>query len=377
MRVHKKKSRSNSKIWINVSIGVLCGFIVLVFLIVLLTQTGKPKIQQQIPAAVNAQNTAAQAETEPATEAPTEPETLLAYPTAAENVTELTANNISSEHAVLLDVDNNTILAQRDPDARIYPASMTKIMTLLVAAEHIENMDDTFTMTYDIIAPLIDAEASRAGFEEGETVPLKEDRKSTLTEVNGKMLTFSVTIYLCGSEDEFVKLMNEKAEELGLENTHFTNASGLYDPNHYSTATDIAMLMSAVMENDTCREILGTYQYTTSATEQHPEGIPLESTMFSRMYGNEVTGITIEAGKTGYTDEAGHCLVSYATDADGKQFIAVTAKGPTYWRAVFDTFAIYGLVHDGYPMPDNLAAEETDENGSAIDPTETSAAPAA
>ena len=131
------------------------------------------------------------------------------------------------------------------------------------------------------------------------------------------------------------------------------------------------------MENDTCREILGTYQYTTSATEQHPKGIPLESTMFSRMYGNEVTGITIEAGKTGYTDEAGHCLVSYATDADGKQFIAVTAKGPTYWRAVFDTFAIYGLVHDGYPMPDNLAAQETDENGSAIDPTETSTAPAA
>ena len=250
MRVHKKKSRSNSKIWINVSIGVLCGFIVLVFLIVLLTQTGKPKIQQQIPAAVNAQNTAAQAETEPATEAPTEPETLLAYPTAAENVTELTANNISSEHAVLLDVDNNTILAQRDPDARIYPASMTKIMTLLVAAEHIENMDDTFTMTYDIIAPLIDAEASRAGFEEGETVPLK-DLMYGIALPSGADATTAIAIYLCGSEDEFVKLMNEKAEELGLENTHFTNASGLYDPNHYSTATDIAMLMSAVMENDT------------------------------------------------------------------------------------------------------------------------------
>ena len=106
--------------------------------------------------------------------------------------------------------------------------------------------------------------------------------------------------------------MNAKAEELGLKNTHFTNASGLYDPNHYSTATDIAMLMSAVMENDTCREILGTYQYTTSVTEQHPEGIPLESTMFSRMYGNEVTGITIEAGKTGYTSIAGNTLVTCA-----------------------------------------------------------------
>lgn len=114
---------------------------------------------------------------------------------------------------------------------------------------------------------------------------------------SGADATTAIAIYLCGSEDEFVKLMNRKVEELGLKNTHFTNASGLYDPNHYSTATDIAMLMSAVMENDTCREILGTYQYTTTATEQHPEGILLESTMYSRMYGNEVTGISIDAGK--------------------------------------------------------------------------------
>ena len=62
--------------------------------------------------------------------------------------------------------------------------------------------------------------------------------------------------------------------------------------------------------------------------------------MFSRMYGTEVTGITIEAGKTGYTDEAGHCLVSYATDDSGKEYIAVTAMGPNYWQAVYDTFAI-------------------------------------
>ena len=97
----------------------------------------------------------------------------------------------------------------------------------------------------------------------------------------------------------------------------------------------------------------------------------LESTMYSRMYGNEVTGISIDAGKTGYTDEAGNCLVSYATDTEGKHFIAVTAKAPTYWRAVFDTFAIYGLIHNGYPMPTDLSPVETDENGSAVDPTGT------
>lgn len=101
--------------------------------------------------------------------------------------------------------------------------------------------------------------------------------------------------------------------------------------------------------------------------------------MFSRMYGTEVTGITIEAGKTGYTDEAGHCLVSYATDDSGKEYIAVTAMGPSYWQAVYDTFAIYGTLHDGYPMPTDLEPLTTDENGyltnmTADDTTTTTAA---
>lgn len=364
MEIRKQRKRHNSRLWINTTVCVLCGVIVIVFLIVLLTQTGKPKVRQA-PAA-NAQAATEITEiTEPPTEAPTEPPALLVYPETAADLTELTAKNISSEYAVLLDVTDNKILAQRDPDTRIYPASMTKIMTLLVAAEHVENMDDTFTMTYDIIAPLIAADASRAGFEEGETVTIT-DLLYGVALPSGADATTAIAIYLCGSEEAFVTWMNDKAEELGLENTHFTNASGLHDINHYSTSTDIALLMSYVMENDICREILSTYQYTTSVTEQHPEGIPLESTMFSRMYGTEVTGITIEAGKTGYTDEAGHCLVSYATDAEGKSYVAVTAKGPTYWRAVFDTFAIYGLIHDGYPMPTDLEVEETDENGNVI-----------
>ena len=146
MKVRRKKNPHNTKLWINTMIGVLCGFIVVVFIIVLLTQTGKPKVEQQLSPAANAQAPVA-TQTEAPTETPTEPPALLTYPTPSDNLTELTASNISSEHAVLLDVENNTVLAQRDPDARIYPASMTKIMTLLVAAEHIENMDDTFTMT--------------------------------------------------------------------------------------------------------------------------------------------------------------------------------------------------------------------------------------
>lgn len=357
MVVQDHNRKKNTQLWIHATISVLCGVIVLVFLIVLFTQTGK-KETQQTPAAVNLQTEQAKTEaTEAPTEAPTDP--ALTYPETSSDTLELTAANITSEYAILLDVQDNTILAQRDADARIYPASMTKIMTLLVAAEHIDNLEDIFTMTYEIIAPLIEVDASRAGFEEGETVTMA-DLLYGIALPSGADATNAVAISICGSEEAFVDLMNEKAEELGLEHTHFVNTSGLHDADHYTTVTDIALLMTYVMQNDICREILSTYQYTTSATEQHPEGILLESTMFSRMYGDEVTGITIEAGKTGYTDEAGHCLVSYAEGESGKAYVAVTADGPTYWRAIFDTFALYGIVHDGYPLPTDLATE-TDE----------------
>lgn len=363
----RRRKRNQTRLWIQTTIAVLCGVIVLVFLIVLITQTGR-STSRQTPAAANAPQETIQ--TEAVTEPPivtTEPAIQLEYPSEAASCTELTASNLSSEYAVLLDLDSNEILAQRgDPNTRIYPASMTKIMTLLVAAEQLDSLDDTFTMTYDIIAPLIEADASRAGFEEGETITLT-DLLYGIALPSGADATTAIAIYICDSEENFVQLMNEKAEALGLVNTHFTNASGLHDTDHYSTPLDMAMLMSYVMQNDICREILSTYQYTTSITEQHPEGILLESTMFSRMYGTEVEGITIEAGKTGYTDEARHCLVSYASDADGKQYAAVTAQGPTYWRAVFDTFALYGLIHDGYPMPTDLDTGETEEAGEESD----------
>lgn len=367
MKMQKRRRYINKQLWLNTTLGVLCGVIVLVFVIVLIAKTGRTEITPVSTAAMTTLNTA---NTEAPTETTTEPADLVTYPEEADGLTELTGANISSEHALLLDVENNTILAQRDPDAKIYPASMTKVMTLLVAAEHIENMDDTFTMTYDILAPLIEADASRAGFEENETVTIT-DLLYGIALPSGADATTAIAIYLSGSEEEFVTLMNDKAAELGLENTHFMNASGLHDLNHYSTVEDMALLMKCAMENSTCREILSTYQYTTSVTEQHPEGIPLESTMFSRMYGNEVTGIAIEAGKTGYTDEAGHCLVSYATDDAGKSYVAVVAKGPTYWRSIFDTFAIYGIINDGYPLPTDLLTAETDENGELIENEET------
>ena len=100
---------------------------------------------------------------------------------------------------------------------------------------------------------------------------------------------------------EVVELMNKKSEDMGLHHTHFMNASGLHHDEHYSTCREMAEILRYAMENEIMREVLTTYQYTTSATPEHPEGIELTSTMFSRMYGDEPENAFIIAGKTGYT----------------------------------------------------------------------------
>ena len=272
-------------------------------------------------------------------ENPTEkPVIKIKYPENPGNVT-LFGGDIVSKAGVLINVSDNTIVAGRDENKIIYPASMTKIMTLIVAAENISSLDDTFTMTHEILEPLVDADASRAGFEENETVTM-EDMLYGAVLPSGADATVGLATAISGSEEGFVDLMNDKVSEMGLENTHFINTSGLHDKNHYSTPVEMAMIMQYAMQNPTCAEVLSTYQYTTTPTAQHPEGIKLSSTMFSRMYGNEVENVTIMAGKTGYTQEAGNCLVSYA-QKNGHHYVALTAGASYKWHVIFDDFEIY------------------------------------
>lgn len=209
------------------------------------------------------------------------------YPEYAKDEKKLTENNIYSKYAVLLDVKNNQILADRNCEQKMYPASMTKLMSLLVAVENIKDFNDTYTITYELIAPLIEQEAARAGFESGETVSIT-DLLYGMALPSGADATMAIVDYVSGNEETFVALMNQKAKALGMNHTHFTNAVGLHDENHYSTALDIAILMKAAMENPTCRQILGSVEYRTTSTQQHPNGMILLSTMYKRMYGNEV-----------------------------------------------------------------------------------------
>lgn len=261
------------------------------------------------------------------------------YPTMAANAKTFTPDNMGSKQGVLLDVSSNEIIEYLDCDARIFPASLTKIMTLIVATEHITNMNDTFIMTEEIVKLAMDEGASRAGFLPGEKLTLTDLLYGAILP-SGADATIALAEKLCGSEAEFVQLMNEKAEELGLLHTHFVNSSGLHDDNHYTTAVDMAMILQYATEDELCRKILSTYEFTTSETEQNPDGILLTSTMFSRMYGNEAPGVTIEGGKMGFTDEAGNCLASFATKGD-KTYIAVTAGGAGKYMPIYDAIKIY------------------------------------
>ncbi len=260
------------------------------------------------------------------------------YPIGIENAKEFD-KSIASKYCVLIDVDKNKVIAKRNAEQKMYPASMTKIMTLIVAVENMTSLDDTFTMTHDILAPLYDADASLAGFQENEIITIKDMLYGAILP-SGADATAGLAIKIAGSESSFVSLMNEKARQMGLHNTHFTNTSGLHDADHYSTALDMAVILNYALKNDLCREILSTYQYTTAATIQHPEGIALESTLFGRMYGDEVEGVIIKGGKTGFTSEAQHTMASYA-EKNGKEYIAVVAHEDDRWGSVYDTFDIY------------------------------------
>lgn len=249
--------------------------------------------------------------------------------------------SLDAEYAILVDLQTNTVLASFHADQRIFPASMTKIMTLIVAAEKITDLDAKFTITNDIIQRAYIAGASRAGFSEGEEVAMLDLLYGAAVS-SGADATDALAIYISGSEAEFVKLMNEKAVALGLTDTNFANVSGLHDQNHYSTVREIAAIMAYAMDNTLVAQLLSAKTYTTASSVHHPNGITLYSTAFSRMSSNIFGDVTVTAAKTGFTDEARFCLATYAIKNDGSAYVLVTAYGSGKYTPELDCKYAYG-----------------------------------
>lgn len=270
------------------------------------------------------------------------------YPVKTDN-----SQQISSEYdvgyALLMNADKNEVVAYYNENTPMFPASLTKIMTLIVAVENIEDLSDTVKITEDMVYPMVELEAVVAGFQPDET-PTIEDALYGMILCSGADASLAVAEYVAGSETAFVELMNEKAVEIGLERTHFTNVVGLHSKEHYSTATDMALILKYAIQNETCRKIISAYEYKVPPTEQNPEGLTFTSNFFSRMYGDEMPDVTIQGGKTGFTDEAGNCIESFA-EINGETYILVLCKCRDKWTAVYDTlnaYSVYGAGGEKY-----------------------------
>lgn len=270
---------------------------------------------------------------------PTEPDE--PYSVSETDATVQLDDSIDSSYAILIDLQSGTVLAEKEARTVINPASMTKIMTLLVAAEHITDLDDTFTMTIDITDYCYVNGCSVVGLDVGETVSLRDLLYGTILR-SGADASLALATYVAGSHEAFVDLMNEKLEELGLSDTaHFTNCVGLYDEAHVCTVYDMAMILKAAMDNELCREVLAAHTYDIAPTEAHPDGQLLSNWFLRRIEDHVPEGFEVIAAKTGYVSQSGSCAASCGQEANGDLYLCVTGDAASSWRCIFDHVALY------------------------------------
>ena len=229
----------------------------------------------------------------------------------------------SAKGVYLCENTTGKVIYARNEKEKLYPASMTKMMGLLLIFESLHDgklqWDDSVT-TSEYAASM---GGSQVFLEVGETMSVEDMVKSIcIASANDAMVAMGEKIG--GTTEGFVEMMNEKAKELGMEHTHFTNSTGLQDEDHYSTVRDISVLLRYALAGDTFRQVFTSSSYSTNPSACHPEGFTFASTMFQEMNSAAVTDGEILGGKTGYTKEAGLCLASLALIGQ-KEYILITA----------------------------------------------------
>lgn len=256
------------------------------------------------------------------------------------------AFHLNSQNAYLVDLENGSVLFEQNAGDKMYPASMTKIMTAIVVLEHCKDLDGEVLLGEAMFQTFYTANAATAGFLPGESVCIT-DLLYGLLLPSGAECAVGLAEYVAGSEDALTELMNAKARELGMNDTHFANSTGLHDRRHYSTVKDIAVLLEYALQNDTFYEMFTTAWHATQPTNLHSDGITYYSTLFANMDSAGFDGGAILGGKTGYTDEAGQCLASLA-EKNGRRYILVTCGAPgdrmTQRLHIDDAVAVYAAI---------------------------------
>lgn len=236
-------------------------------------------------------------------------------------------DTLISDYVYVMDYDNDQILMDKNGEEKIYPASMTKIMTSLIALEHLPDVNQKVTITADMLDGLAEMNASVAGFQIGD-MPTVLDLVYGCALPSGADAANALAYTVAGSIPDFIKMMNQKAADLGLSHTHFANPTGLHDDDHYSTSKEIAELLRAAIENDTFVQIFSASSYTTTALSSAGNSLTFSSTTRNNasLYQYDIPEMI--GAKSGFTYEAGHCLASWETVND-MHIITVTAHANT------------------------------------------------
>ena len=250
-------------------------------------------------------------------------------------------SEVNANYAVVFDLDQGTILGEKDSYVRMNPASMTKVMTLLVAVENLPDLEKKITITQDIVDYVKARGASNCGFVAGEQVRVKDLLYGVILP-SGADAVLALAKEIAGSEAGFVALMNKKAQDLGLSSDcKFQNATGLYHSTHHMNVKDIGEIMAAAMRNSLAREVLSTENYQIPATNKHENGIKLTNLFVQRIKGQDTGGASVTMAKTGFVRQSMFCAVSSGKGANGKNLLVVTGYSSSTWQCIKDHATLY------------------------------------
>ena len=267
------------------------------------------------------------------------------YPTTDENIAQIGAE-ISSKAAVFVDVKSNKIIAEKNINEKMYPASLVKIMTMLAAIDNIADLNSQFTMPQHILDEMYAQGAVTVGFSAGEIITANDLMYGAILRSGGDG-AIGLAEMAAGSEEEFANLMNEKAKELGLKSTSFANATGLFDRNNYTTAYDLSVILLTAVKNPICKDVLSALQYKTSKTAQHPNGILIKNGLKKSMQEIGAAGFDILGCKAGYIDESGYCIASFGEDNSGREYACITLSAESRSQAISDQIELYKKYIEG------------------------------
>ncbi len=254
---------------------------------------------------------------------------------------------IQGEAAIVMDAASGTVLYEKNSHRQLYPASITKILTALLAIEG-SRMDEQVTFSYNAVHK---TEGSGIWRDVDEVMTMEQCLYALLLN-SANECAYAIAEHVGGTYEDFVKQMNDRAEALGCTDTHFNNPHGLPDEKHYTSAYDMALIAREAIENETFRKITGTKQYQIPPTNKHPDEITYLRNHHKMLFkGEKYYYEYCIGGKTGYTDAAGNTLVTYA-EKDGMTLICVTMKEKTtcqyedslkLLKFCFDNFNTYNI----------------------------------